>query len=343
MRRFTISDIAARAGVSKVAVSYALNDRPGVSDETRATIKAIAAELGWQPSRAARSLTSARAGAIGLVVCRPSDTLGHEPFFMELISGIESVLTGPSVGLMLHVAGSHQEESEVHRRWWGERRVDGVLLLDTLVSDPRVPVLEELGMPAVILGPPQASAVLPTVWSDDAASAEEAVRYLAALGHRRIGRVAGHAAFAHTAIRDEATVRACSEAGLPEPAVLHTDYTADEGARATRRLLLSQRRPTAIVYDNDLMAVAGLAAAQELTLSVPRDLSIVAWDDSALTRVVRPALTALSRDIRAYGARAAQTLLDSVADGSGTGSLMDAARLVPRSSTCPAPLGEAPH
>ncbi len=335
MRRFTISDIAARAGVSKVAVSYALNDKPGVSEETRAAIKAIAAELDWRPSRAARSLKAANADAIGLVVCRPTHVLGHEPFFMELISGIESVLAGPSFGLMLQVVSSHEEESAVHRRWWGERQVDGVLLLDTHVSDSRVPVLEGLGMPAVILGPPQASDVLPTVWSDDAASIREAVRYLAALGHRRIARVAGQAAFAHTAIRDETLVQACEEAGLPAPVIVHTDYSGDEGARATRQLLLAAERPTAVLYDNDLMAVAGLGTAQELALNVPRDLSIVAWDDSALTRVVRPAITALTRDIRAYGARAARTLLAAMSDGSGTSSCMAAARLLPRASTSP--------
>ncbi|MFC8455011.1 LacI family DNA-binding transcriptional regulator [Kitasatospora sp. NPDC057223] len=337
MKRLTISDIAARAGVSKVAVSYALNDRPGVSEETRAAIKAIAAELDWRPSRAARSLKAANADAIGLVVCRPTHILGHEPFFMQLISGIESVLAGPSLGLMLQVVSTHEEESAVHRRWWGERQVDGVLMLDTHVSDTRTPVLERLGMPTVILGPPQASAVLPTVWSDDAAGAREVVQYLVALGHRRIARVAGPAAFAHTAIRDETVVRACEEAGLPAPAVVHADYTGDEGARATRRLLLAAERPTAVLYDNDLMAVAGLGAAQELNLHVPRDLSIVAWDDSALTRVVRPAITALTRDIRAYGARAAQTLLAEIADGSGASSRTEAARLVPRASTSPVP------
>ncbi|WP_371478818.1 LacI family DNA-binding transcriptional regulator [Kitasatospora sp. NBC_00315] len=337
MRRFTISDIAARAGVSKVAVSYALNDRPGVSEETRAAIKAIARELDWRPSRAARSLKAANADAVGLVLCRPVHALGHEPFFMELISGIESVLAERSLGLMLQVVSSHEEESAVHRRWWGERQVDGVLLLDTRVSDTRVPVLEGLGMPTVILGPPRSSAVLPTVWSDDDAGAREVVRYLAALGHRRIARVAGPAALSHTVIRDEAVGAACEEAGLAAPTTVHTDYTGDEGARATRRLLIAAERPTAIVYDNDLMAVAGLGAAQELTLSVPQDLSIVAWDDSALTRVVRPAITTLTRDIHAYGVRAARTLLTAISDGSAPSSRTDPARLVPRASTSPVP------
>ncbi|BFV55430.1 LacI family DNA-binding transcriptional regulator [Kitasatospora sp. CMC57] len=336
MKRLTIADIAERAGVSKVAVSYALNDRPGVSEETRAAIKAIADELGWRPSNAARNLKGASARAIGLVLCPPAATLTHEPFFMELISGIESVLAGPSYGLMLHMVASAEEEAAIHRRWWAERQVDGVLVLNVRLQDSRIPVLEKLGMPAVILGPPSASELLPSVWSGDAESATEAVRYLAALGHRTIARVAGPPDFAHTAVRDEATREACLRAGLPEPVIIHTDYSGDEGARATRHLLLRSDRPTAVVYDNDILAVAGLGAAQELTVNVPRDLSIIAWDDSVLTRVVRPALTALTRDIRAYSARATEILLALTAGGTGTSESVEPARLVPRASTSPA-------
>ena len=99
----TIGDIAERAGVSKGAVSYALNDQPGVSDATRARVLAIAAEIGWSASHAARSLSTSRADAIGLVLARPARLLGIEPFYMEFISGIEEVLAPLGVALMLHV------------------------------------------------------------------------------------------------------------------------------------------------------------------------------------------------------------------------------------------------
>ncbi|WP_229818711.1 MULTISPECIES: hypothetical protein [Streptomyces] len=94
-------------------------DQPGVSDATRASIKAIAEELGWRPNSAARALSGARAQAVGLVVRRPASTLGVEPFFMEFISGIESVLSDRSYALMLQMADSHEDELEVYRRWWG--------------------------------------------------------------------------------------------------------------------------------------------------------------------------------------------------------------------------------
>ncbi|NGN64136.1 LacI family transcriptional regulator, partial [Streptomyces sp. A7024] len=119
MKRPTIGDIARKAGVSKVAVSYALNGRPGVSDETRLRIKAIAEEVGWRPSSAARALNGKQARAVGLAVCRPARTLSVEPFFMELIGGIESELAPRSVALMLQTVDSHEAEIELYGRWWG--------------------------------------------------------------------------------------------------------------------------------------------------------------------------------------------------------------------------------
>ncbi|MFB4292588.1 LacI family DNA-binding transcriptional regulator [Nonomuraea sp. ATR24] len=335
MKRPTIADIARRAGVSKVAVSYALNDRPGVSPAKRAAIKAIAEEIGWRPNSAARALNGARARSVGLTVCRPARILGVEPFFMELISGIESELASHSYALMLQVAASPDQEMDIYRRWWGEGRVDGAILVDLRFSDARVTALKELGLPAVVIGHPSEAGALTPVWSDDAVAIRETVEYLAALGHRRIARVAGLPELVHTVLRDQAFTAACDDLGLDRPAIMHTDYTGEEGARATRRLVSAATRPTAVVYDNDIMAVAGMSAAHEMRLDVPGDLSIVAWDDSALSQVVRPALSALTRDIPAYGAHAARALLALIAGEEVTGIQDESARLVPRGSTAP--------
>ncbi|MGQ4489098.1 LacI family DNA-binding transcriptional regulator [Streptomyces sp. SAS_281] len=331
--RPTIADIAARAGVSKVAVSYALNDRPGVSPATRSAIKAIAQEIGWRPNSAARALTRARADAVGLALCRPARLLGVEPFFMELISGIESELSPRGCALLLQVVTDPAQELEVYRRWWGEGRVDGVFLTDLRGADPRIEGVAGLGLPAVAIGHPSAAGPLPAVWSDDAAAVRDTFAYLAALGHRSVARVAGMPELNHTALRDRAQREVCADLGLGEPVVVHTGYSGDDGAHATRRLISSPGRPTAIVYDNDIMAVAGLSVAQEMGLDVPGDLSLVAWDDSQLSRLVRPPLTALSRDIPAYGALAARTLLSLITDGGAEGAEDEAARLVPRGST----------
>ncbi|MEW9531645.1 LacI family DNA-binding transcriptional regulator [Microbispora sp. NPDC049125] len=335
MRRPTIADIARQAGVSKGAVSYALNGQRGVSEATRARILAIADEIGWRPNFAARALNGARAHAVGLALCRPARFLGVEPFFMEVISGIEAELAARSYALLLQVVADHEAEMSIYRRWWGEHRVDGAILVDLHLDDPRVPQVEAMGMPVVVMGHPSAAGSLVPVWSDDGAAVRETVEYLVALGHRRVCRVAGMPRLVHTAIRDRAFSDACTQMGVTGHQIIHTDYTGEEGARATRRLLSSPERPTAIVYDNDIMAVAGLSVAQELRVRVPADLSIVAWDDSPLCQVVRPPLTGLTRDIPAYGAHAAQRLL-ALIDGGDTGPLEDEApRLTARGSTAP--------
>lgn len=339
MKRPTIADIARRAGVSKVAVSYALNDRPGVSPAKRAAIKAIAEEIGWRPNSAARALNDARARSVGLTLCRPARILGVEPFFMELISGIETELSPRSYALMLQVVTTPEQETELYRRWWGEGRVDGAILVDLRFSDSRVTALDELGMPAVVLGDPSAAGALTPVWADDAAAVRETVSYLHALGHRRIARVAGLPDLVHTVLRDQAFTAACQERGLDWHTIAHTDYTGEEGAHATRRLMSAVTRPTAIMYDNDIMAVAGMSAADELRLRIPADLSIVAWDDSPLSQIVRPALSAITRDIPAYGAHAARTLLRLIEGQEVTPVEDEAPRLVPRGSTAPPGVG----
>lgn len=308
-RRPTIADIAERAGVTKAAVSFALNDQPGVSSATRERILRIAREIGWQPNSAARALSDGRAGAVGLVIDRPAGFLGVEPWFMQLISGIQGVLAARQTPLLFTVAEDREAELALYRSWWARRRVDGVILVDLRMDDPRPAVLRELDLPAVVVGGPEGTGGLSAVWTDDAAGARLALRHLAELGHRRIARVTGMEDLRHTRVRTEVFLAEAWDAGI-EARCVPADYTAAGGAAATERLLSGQRPPTAIVYDNDLMAVAGLGAAQRLGVRVPADLSIVAWDDSVLCELVHPALTTLTHDIVAYGAHVARLLLD---------------------------------
>lgn len=313
MRRPTIADIAQRAGVTKAAVSFALNGQPGVSAATRERILAIAAEIGFQPSSAARALTAGKAGAFGLVIDRPARTLGIEPFFMQLISGIQAELTQQHVTLLFTLATDTGDEIEMYRQWWAQRRVDGVFVVDLQMHDRRIAELEKLHMPAVVVGTPRGSGSLPAVWQDDRAAMETVVSHLAGLGHERIARVGGFGRYWHSALRTEAFAAIAAAAGLRAESA-EADYSATGGARATRTLLESERPPTAIVYDSDVMAVAGLGMAQRMGVSVPSGLSLVSWDDSVLCELVHPAVTALRRDIAAAGAAAARLLLD-MADG----------------------------
>ncbi|MFF5234676.1 LacI family DNA-binding transcriptional regulator [Dactylosporangium sp. NPDC000521] len=337
MKRPTIAEIAAQAGVSIGAVSYALNGRPGVSAKTRQRILDIADEIGWRPSVAARSLSGSQAHTVGLIITRPAETLGVEPFFMRFIAGLERELSGRRIALLLQVVEDHRAAIEAMRLCWAERRIDGIVVTDLWGEDSRVPVLEELQMPAVLAGRPRADTRLPAVWTDDSAAVDSAVDYLVALGHRRIARVAGLPALDHTQVRIAAFRAAVRRHGLGEPQVVETDYTWEEGARATRTLLSRRDRPTAIMFDNDVMALAALNVAQEMGIAVPRELSIVGGDDSQLCVLVRPALTALSWDIQAYGAHTARVLLDTI-DGRSPDSHQErAARLVVRASTSSPP------
>jgi DNA-binding LacI/PurR family transcriptional regulator len=337
VKRPTIADIAEAAGVSKGAVSYALNGKPGVSEQTRARVLEIAGRMGWHPSSAARALSNSRSGAIGLVVDRPAWVLGIEPFFMQLISGVEAGLAATGTALLLQVTEDASAEEAAYRRWWGERRVDGVLLVDLRDDDPRLGLLRELELPGVVVGHATGVPGIPSVWLNDAEAVRETLAYLAAMGHRRIARVAGPARFVHTRERGAAFDAAAAELGLTGVGTVHTDYSGEDGARATRRLLSGADRPTAIVYDNDVMAVAALSVTQEMGLRVPAELSLVAWDDSELCRLVHPALTAVSRRVPEYGQRAAGALLALVDGGEVDDILLGAPVLVPRGSTAPAP------
>jgi DNA-binding LacI/PurR family transcriptional regulator len=320
-------------------VSYALNGQPGVSAATRQRIVAIAQEIGFNPNSAARALSGARARAVGLTLNRPARILGIEPWFMGLISGFESELSSRSYGLTLQVVGSEEQEIEVYRRWWGERRIDGVIVTDLREDDIRIPVLQQLQLPAVIIGGPGETGDIPQLWSDDAGAITEAVRYLVALGHRRVARVGGLPGLLHTQARTRAFEQVTKDLGLVEAITVPSDYTGEEGGRATRRLLIDADRPTAIIYDNDVMAVAGLAVAQEMGLSVPGDLSIVAWDDSPLCSLVHPPLTALTRDTFAFGASAARSLL-SVLDGAEGADVEDHVPMLVHRESTSAPSGQ---
>ena len=271
-----------------------------------------------------------------MAFARPARTLAYEPFFSKLLSGIEAELSAQGIALMLQIVEDVEAEVVALRRWWGEHRVDGVLLVDLRVEDPRVPTVEELHLPAVIVGGPGATGSVPFFPGNDAGGIRLIVEHLVSLGHRRIDRVAGSPAFASTQFRTRVFKQVMAGAGA-KGRVVSTDYTTVAGAAATRKLLTRSPRATAIVYDNDIMAVAGLGVAQEMGVDVPDELSVVSFDDSILCEVVRPSLTACARDVVAYGARAACALIDLI-EGQGVGAQdEEPSMLVARASTAASP------
>ena len=309
MNRVTINDIAQRAGVSKGAVSYALNGRPGVSAQTRDKILEVAHELGWAPSRTARMLSGSRTETFGLILARDPRILGAEPFYMMFIAGLQAELSRRGYALLLQLTATPDEELELYSRWWSERRVDAAIIVDIRVDDPRVRTLRDLGMPAVFVGDPSQTGGFTTVWTDDASAMTSAVDWLIELGHRCLARVAGTPEFSHTQIRDHAFEQAVAAAGVTGT-IVHADYSDEAGRLATRQLWSLPERPTAILYDNDLMAVAGLSALSELGVEVPTEVSLLAWDDSALCTITHPQLSALHHDVMALGIHVGRRLFD---------------------------------
>ena len=383
MKRPTITDIARRAGVTKAAVSFALNGQPGVSAATRERILAIAAEIGFQPNSAARALTAGRAGAFGLVIQRPAGTaaLSIEPFLIQLISGIQADLAAHQVSLQFTITADAAAEIELYRQWRAQGRVDGVFLVDLLVDDDRIAAIEQLRMPAVVLGAAQGAGTLPAISSDSRAAADAVVGYLAARGHRRVARVGGPAWYWHSRLRRDAFEASAAAAGLAAYFVEAGSVEAGPAGAGTGRagtdspgaglscaglscagltgadltgagltgagaygppaaitqppaaLLGAAEPPTAIVYDTDVLAAAGLGVAQRMGVDVPGAVSLISWDDSALCELVHPALTALHRDIEGVGSTAARMLRELAAGGHPESVLEPAPALVPRASS----------
>ncbi len=333
--RITIKDIAARAGVSIGAVSYALNGRPGVSEATRLRVLTVAEELGWVPDNAARRLAGAQTETVGLVLTSSTaKSLGVAPWFMEFIGGVATVLAERGYGMMMQVVSDVDSEIEVYRKWSKSRSVDGVILVDLRTADPRVAAVRALRLPAVIAGPPEVAQNFACVWINDGAAAQEAIRYLAALGHRDIARVSGPAELVHVQIRQAATAEAAAELGL-DVRTWFTDYSMELGRRATREILMSSPRPTAILYDDDLGAVTGLAVARELDFRVPEDVSLLAWGDSTLCQTTFPPLSAMSHDVLGYGAHVTRRLLEVLAGAAPAAHQDVTPRIMPRASTAP--------
>ena len=337
MARPTIADVARLAGVSKGAVSFALNGRPGVSEATRERILAAANELGWVPSHQARSLSVSRAFSLGMVIARDPALLGSDPFFPTFIAGVETVLAERGQALVLQVVTQGTAEQEGYRSLAKQSRVDGVFLSDLRRHDPRIELLEELGMPAVTLNRPDVPSPFPAVSIDDRPGITAAVDHLVQLGHTQIAHVAGPGEFVHGYGRRQAFLDALQTHRLQPGRVEVSDFTASGGTATTRKLLTDKKeqRPTAIVYANDMMAMAGIGVAHSLGMSVPDGLSVTGFDDTELSAHTHPPLTTVRTDVFGWGQVAARTLL-ALIDGEPTDDVeLEPARLVVRESTAP--------
>lgn len=271
---------------------------------------------------------------IGLVLARPARMLGIEPFFAELIAGLEERLSVEGRSLLLHVVADQDAEMAVYRRWSTGLMVEAVIVVNLHNDDMRIPLLRELGIPAVAIGGPASGMPISNMWVNDAETVASAVAYLARLGHDDIARVCGPRLLHHTHVRDEAFANECEQRAV-HATVIAGDYSEESGRTCTRALLDRPRPPTAVIYDNDIMALAGLAVAAELGLSVPAELSIIAWDDSTICRLSNPSLSAMTLDVHDMGTQTAEALFSTLADGPPTVYQIPQPQMSVRESTAP--------
>lgn len=332
--RPTIADVARAAGVSIALVSYALNGRPGVAPATRERVLRVADEYGWRPSTSARSVRSGLR-AIGLAVGREASGVARSASFLDLVTEAGDVLATRDLTLTLQVraGGDAKAEAEAYRRWWAERRFDVVVVPDVLVDDPRVAMLHRIGAPAVVLAPADAASGLGSAAFDEGDAYARIGAYLGELRHRRVAVVTGPGTLHRTHVRLEALTAALAPfGGVAEHCP--TDATGEEAATATASLLTSSAPPTAIVYDTDLMAVAGLDVARRFGCLVPWDVSVVSGSDSALCRLATPAITSLTSSMADLGAAVGRAVL-GVLDGHVPAEVVPADGIAVRGSTGP--------
>lgn len=309
-KRPTISDVAKRAGVTKGAVSRALNSGTGVSSDTRERIRQAAVDLGWSPSYAARALNGKALGTIGLVVRRSPEILDFDAFFASFLSGIESVLSGEEHATVIRFVPDARTEASTYERLFNDRFVDGFLVTDLRVDDERPAMLRRMGAPAVVVGAPEGSSDFPTIVNDSEVAIGQLVRHFAEAGHRRIAHVQGDPGMLHALQRRDHWERAVREAGLEPGPVDYGGYTIVGGAQATERILALDERPTAIFYGSDLMAIGGYSVLGEAGLAIPADMAVAGFDDIALASFTSPPLTTIRSRHRALGSTAARILLD---------------------------------
>ncbi|GAA2794463.1 LacI family DNA-binding transcriptional regulator [Kribbella solani] len=315
--RVTISDLARRLEISKASVSYALNGRAGVSEETRQRVLDLAEELGFHPNSAAVALSASRTRTIGIVIARDPTLISTEAFYMRTLVGIEQYLNEVDSSLLLRLTGEHGEDLDVLRRWSRQGRVDGFILFDELDDDPRIPLLKELGVPCVVVSSNAPDDSVGRLISSPEETVTLLLDHLGELGHTNIAHISGPFTFVHERLRmqilrDRATRRGIS--------VRHIEgsYRYDDGAELTRQLLTGANPPTAIVLGNDLMAVAALRVATELGTAVPGEVSVLAWDDSPLCEFARPGITAVDQKTMERGRAAADLLLRLVTAAAST-------------------------
>lgn len=276
----TLRDVARATGFSMTTVSRALRGFDDVSEATRRRIEDVARTMNYRPHQIARKLVTGRSGMVGLVIDAPPQPFEHG-HFLELVTGLSMAFAARDLDFVLRV-GNGQDTLATHERLVSRGALDGFVLTLPVLGDRRIDLLLERSAAFVVHGHQRGDDRYPYFDTDNRAVSSEAVRLLAAAGHRRIGLVAGPADWPSVCDRVAGFHAAAAEHGLAvDPRlVLHGDTSEAYGGAALGRLLaLGADRPSAIVCCNSLAAAGICAAAARAGLRLPADLSLVAHDD----------------------------------------------------------------
>lgn len=328
----TIRDVAARAGVSKSLVSLALQNSPRVAAESREAVLAAAAELGYRPNAAARTLVAHRTRTIGVFVLDM-----RNPIYADILEGLQVEARRRDYRTIVVVGGEDRVAERAELEKLMEFRVEGLITLGHRLPEGAATAVSE-ACPAVLVGAElRGRDHLSSVSNDDIAGARLAVDHLVSQGHVRIAHVSG-GDNAVARRRRKGYEQAMTDHGLAdEIACIDGEFTDEGGYRGSLRALSAPERPTALFVANDFAAVGALAAAAESGLRVPEDLSVIGYDGSTLAGLRSIGLTTVAQPLRDMGVAAAACLCDQLEEDSAATvrRIRMSPRLVVRSTTAP--------
>ncbi len=303
--RITIREVAREAGVSVTAASRALNNKGEMRPEKRALVLAAAHRLQYTPSSVARALVSGKSKTLGVLVTNTS------PVYADILHGIEEAAHAADYGLLFANSTNSQDQALRCLTLLRTRQVDGVLLTSVQTDRRDIELLQQAGIPFVLLLRHFPDLDADYVVLDNVKSGYLVTEHLLELGHRRIGHVAGPLYVSSAQGRLAGYRKALRKYGARYVAELVeiAPFTIDGGYTAALALLDRRDRPSAIVAATDLQAVGVLKAARTLGLRIPDDLALTGGDDIELAEFLEVPLTTFHQPARQIGSRAAGILI----------------------------------
>jgi LacI family transcriptional regulator len=329
----SIKDVAREAGVSTATVSHVVNNTRYVSDEVRARVLGAVERCGYYPNAHARSLASGRSQTLGLVVSDISN-----PFFPELIKSIEAAAFERGYDLVLSNTNYDPGRTSHYVRRFIERKVAGVVVMTSELDKTLLGELARRDVSVVFLDLGKPGVHMSNLSVNYEAGIEEAISHLVALGHEEIAFVSGPERLRSAARRLEA-FRNSMRRHLPRARSLlyRGDFKLDGGRRAATEMLAADTRPTAVVAANDLMALGVMAGLRAAGLQIPRDVSVIGFDDIAFAASAEPPLTTVCLPRVELGRRAVEALMANIEHPERSGVQVNIQTyLITRASTAPA-------